>query len=49
MQQGLDIVSPLFTDSIHKKFVFATTNYFTKWMKVESYVPIKDKKVKTFV
>lgn len=37
MKQGLDIVGSLLNEFIQKKFIFATINYFTKWVEAKSY------------
>ena len=46
---GLDIVGPLPTVLGNRKFFFAATDYFTKWVTAEALASIKEKDVKKFV
>lgn len=48
-QWGMDIIGPLPTITAKKKFMFVATDYFSKWVEVEAYANIKDKKVTNFV
>ena len=45
----MDIVGPLPTATAQKKFLLVATNYFSKWVEVETYANIKDKDVTKFV
>ncbi|KAL6342283.1 hypothetical protein AAG906_007497 [Vitis piasezkii] len=48
VQWGMDIVGPCPLEQ-HKKVLLIATNYFSKWVKGEAYVDIKDKDVSKFV
>lgn len=48
MRWGMDIIGPL-SSSRQKRFVLVLTDYFTKWVEVESYAKITDKEVQQFV
>ena len=48
-QWGMDIVGPLPTTTVQKKFLLIATNYFSKWVEAEAYASIKDKDVTKFV
>ena len=48
-QWGMDIVGPLPTMTVQKKFLLIATNYFSKWVEAEAYASIKDKDVMKFV
>ena len=45
----MDIVGLLPVAATHKKFPFVAMNYFSKWVKTETYVSIKDKDISKFV
>ena len=44
----MDIVGPLPAVAAEKKFLFVATDYFSKWVEVETYASIKDKDVTKF-
>lgn len=48
-QWGMDIVGLLLIATAQKKFLLVSTDYFNKWIEVETYVNIKDKDVSKFV
>ena len=48
-QWGIDIVGPLPTAPAKKKLLLITTDYFSKWIKVEAFALIKDKDVTQFI
>ena len=48
-QWGIDIVGPLPTALPHKKLLFVSTDYFSKWIKAEAFASIKDKDVTQFI
>lgn len=48
MRWAMDIVRPIPT-SHDKKYALIITDYFTKWVKAESYVKIQSKEVQNFV
>ena len=45
----MDIVGPLPTAAVQKKFLLVATDYFSKWVETEAYASIKDKDVTKFV
>ena len=47
-QWGLDIIGPFPRATANRRFVLVTTDYFTKWVKAEALVNIKDVDVKKF-
>ena len=48
-QWGIDIVGPLPTAPAQKKLLLVATDYFSKWIEVEAFASIKDKKVTQFI
>ena len=48
-QWGLDIVEPFPKAAGNKRYLLVSTNYFTKWVKVEPLANIKDVDAKKFV
>ena len=48
-QCGIDIVGPLPTGSAQKKLLLVATDYFSKWVEVETFSSIKDRDVTQFI
>ena len=46
---GLDIVGPFPRAARNRRWLLVGTNYFTKWVEVESLANIKDMDAKRFV
>ena len=46
---GMDIVGSLLIVTAQKKFLFAATDYFSKWVEAEAHANIKNKDVSKFV
>lgn len=42
IQWGMDIVGPLPQDLGQKKYILVAIDYFSKWVRAESYANIKD-------
>ena len=48
-QWRMDIVGPLPTTTIQKKFLLVVTDYFSKWIGAKAYASIKDKDFMKFI
>ena len=48
-QWRMDIVGPLPTATIQKKFLLVVTDYFSKWIGAKAYASIKDKDFMKFI
>ena len=48
-QWGLDIVSPFSKATGNKRYLLVGTDYFTKWVEVESLANIRDVDAKNFI
>jgi len=45
----MDIIGPLHRSTRGVQYLLVLTDYFSKWIKAEAYVSIKDSMVKTFI
>ena len=49
MKWGMDIVGKLRVAPVGKVFMLVMTDYFSKWIKVEAFVQVRDKEVVSFI
>ena len=45
----MDIIGPLHKSTRGVQYLLVLTDYFSKWIKAEAYVNIKDSAMKTFI